>query len=96
MNFKASLESRAREELDSLVAGEAAPPGHVTPVVLTGTPRDEILACARHQHADLIVLGVSGHGAIERAFLGSTAHGVIRHSDCPVLTVRTESPRNAG
>jgi nucleotide-binding universal stress UspA family protein len=81
------LETRAQGDLAALVAGIPAPP-QVSTSVLTGTPSDEILMCARQRDADLIVLGVSGHGAVERVFLGSTAHSVVRHSDCPVLTVR--------
>jgi nucleotide-binding universal stress UspA family protein len=84
------LESRAQDDLAALVADIPAPP-QVSTVVLTGRPRDEILTCARQRDADLIVLGVSGHGAVERALLGSTAHGVIRQSDCPVLTVRARA-----
>lgn len=81
------LEARAQDDLAALVADVPAPP-HISTVVLTGTPRHEILTCARKRDADLVVLGVSGRGAVERAFLGSTAHGVVRHSDCPVLTFR--------
>jgi nucleotide-binding universal stress UspA family protein len=88
VEWKRTPESRARGALTRLLAEEAAPPATVSTCVRTGTPREEILACARDRHADLIVLGVSGHGAINRALLGSTAHGVVRHSDCPVLTVR--------
>lgn len=80
-------ETRARDELTRLLAAEAGPAVHGSAIVLTGTPKHEILACARTLHASLIVLGVSGHGAIERALLGSTAHSVVRHSECPVLTV---------
>jgi nucleotide-binding universal stress UspA family protein len=86
--LRRDFESRAREMLTRLVAAEAAPPTDVSAVVLTGTPKDAILACARERHADLIVLGVSGHGAIDRALFGSTAHGVVRHSACPVLALR--------
>ena len=84
-------ETRARDELTRLLAVEARAAVHACAIVLTGTPKDEILACARMRHASLIVLGVSGHGAIERALLGSTAHSVVRHSACPVLTVRTRT-----
>ena len=88
IGWKNSLEGRASDELSVLVADIPAPPAEVSQLVVTGTPRDEILACARTRRAGLIVLGVSGRGALERAFLGSTAHGVVRHSECPVLTVR--------
>lgn len=84
-----SLEARAHDELSVLLADVPALPIDVSTVVVTGTPKDEILACARTSDADLIVLGVSGRGAVERAFLGATAHAVVRRSDCPVLTVRT-------
>jgi nucleotide-binding universal stress UspA family protein len=88
LELKRSLDTSAHSELTRLVAREPAPPVAVSTLVLTGGSKDAILACARDRHADLIVLGVSGHGAIDRVLLGSTAHGVVRHSACPVLTVR--------
>jgi nucleotide-binding universal stress UspA family protein len=89
--LKRDLEDEAREQLRRLVAHELPPPAVVSALLEAGTPRDEILACAQRHHADLIVLGVSGHGAVDRAILGSTAHAVVRHSQCPVLTVRAGS-----
>jgi len=56
-----------------------------------GNPPEKILEAAKDRGADLIVLGVrsaTGHlGAathVERA----TAHNVVAHAQCPVLTVR--------
>jgi nucleotide-binding universal stress UspA family protein len=57
-------------------------------VVAVGKPSREILRAAAEIGADLIVMGVHGRGALERAMLGSTTHQVIRHATCPVLTVR--------
>ena len=86
--LRRGVESQVREKLTRLVAGEAVSPASVSALVLTGTPKDAILACARERHADLIVLGVSGHGAIDRTLFGSTADGVVRRSECPVLALR--------
>jgi nucleotide-binding universal stress UspA family protein len=36
-------------------------------------------------------LGTHGRSGIPRMFLGSTAEGVVRHSQIPVLTVRAAS-----
>jgi nucleotide-binding universal stress UspA family protein len=36
---------------------------------------------------DLLVLGTRGHGRIRRALLGSTAHEVLRETECDVLLV---------
>jgi len=60
-------------------------------VVRFGSPADQILKLAVERDADLIVMGVRGnHGVpgaathLERA----TAHKVVAHAPCPVLTVR--------
>ena len=39
------------------------------------------------KNVDLIVIGTRGHGGIKKLFLGSTAEKVVRHANCPVLTV---------
>lgn len=58
--------------------------------VVRGTPHWEILRRVEQTHADLIVLGTDGAGAIARAFLGSVADRVLRSSTTPVLLVPGE------
>ncbi|MBM3818816.1 MAG: universal stress protein [Acidimicrobiia bacterium] len=58
------------------------------PLVLAGKPSREILRVAAEQQDDLIVMGVLGRGALDRAFFGSTAEHVVRQASCPVLTLR--------
>jgi nucleotide-binding universal stress UspA family protein len=60
-------------------------------VVKFGHPAEEILKVAKERDADLIVLGIRDAGA----FIGAathlertTAHKVVVHAACPVLTVR--------
>jgi len=43
---------------------------------------------AADEKFDLIVMGVSGHGAIDRWVFGSNTASLIRGSHCPVLVVR--------
>jgi nucleotide-binding universal stress UspA family protein len=38
---------------------------------------------------DLIVMGTKGAGGLEEILIGSNAEKVVRHSTCPVITVRT-------
>jgi nucleotide-binding universal stress UspA family protein len=54
----------------------------------TGVPHEEIVAQARDERADLVVIGTTGRGGINRALLGSVADRVVRLAPCPVLTVR--------
>jgi nucleotide-binding universal stress UspA family protein len=57
-------------------------------VVSSGRAAREIVRVAGDQQADVIVLGVTGRSAIDRALNGTTAYQVIRMAPCPVLTVR--------
>jgi nucleotide-binding universal stress UspA family protein len=56
-----------------------------------GEPSHEILAFAKAQKADLVVLGTHGRTGIQHALMGSVAERVVRRASCPVLTVRPEA-----
>ena len=57
-----------------------------------GVPYEEIVATARAESADLIVIGTHGYGGVDRLLLGSVADRVIRRATCPVLSVRQPDP----
>ena len=86
--LRKSIESDASEALTRLLPRSANGPRTQT-IVALGKPGDAIVKVARGRSADLIVMGVSGRGALDVALLGSTAHHVIRGGTWPVLTVRT-------
>jgi nucleotide-binding universal stress UspA family protein len=48
----------------------------------------EIIAAAREEEADLIVMGTHGRTGLAHALIGSVAEKVVRKAPCPVLTVR--------
>ena len=58
------------------------------PVCQLGKPAEEIMKVAAKHHADLIVMGAKGLGAIARFLLGSVSTRVVQHSSCSVLVVR--------
>jgi nucleotide-binding universal stress UspA family protein len=56
-----------------------------------GNPADRILEAAEEHEADLIVLGVrdaAGRLGAATHLERTTAHKVVAHAGCPVLTVR--------
>lgn len=55
-----------------------------------GRTADVIISTAERHKADLIILGASRHGRIERALLGSVAYEVATNAPCSVLIVRTQ------
>ena len=58
------------------------------PLCQLGKPAQEIMKVASKQHADLIVMGAKGLGAIARFLLGSVSTRVVQHANCAVLVVR--------
>ncbi len=58
--------------------------------VVTGIPSEEVLAAAKADDVDLIVVGTRGKTGLEHVMLGSTAERIIRMAPCPVLAVRSE------
>lgn len=56
--------------------------------IKVGRPADVICDAARRHKADLVVIGASRHGTLERALLGSVAFEVATHAPCSVWIVR--------
>ncbi len=85
--LRESLEQEASESLNALVGTPTE--HHIDVAVRHGRAGAEVVRFARETQAELVVLGVSGRGALDRALLGSTAHQVLRDAPCPVMTVPT-------
>ncbi len=56
-------------------------------LVRIGRAWSEIPDTAKALAIDLIVLGAHGETSLKHPLLGSTAEGVARHANCPVLTI---------
>ena len=66
------------------------------PVCQIGKPAAEIMQVAAKHHADLIVMGAQGLGAIDRFLIGSVSTRVVQHANCSVLVVRSQSKHHRG
>ncbi|MBI2162005.1 MAG: universal stress protein [Candidatus Rokubacteria bacterium] len=58
--------------------------------ITSGLPARQIVAYARKNAIDLIVIGTHGRTGVTRALLGSVAEAVVRRAPCRVLTVPPE------
>jgi nucleotide-binding universal stress UspA family protein len=69
-------------------AAQAAGASRVSTYTLHGEAAPEIVAEARRQHADLIVIGAHGQTGLSRFLMGNTAEVVVRTAPCPTMLVR--------
>ncbi|HLT00766.1 MAG TPA: universal stress protein [Geminicoccaceae bacterium] len=53
-----------------------------------GSPADEILAMAKAEGVDMIVLGTRGLSRPKALFLGSVSHKVVNQAECTCVTVK--------
>jgi nucleotide-binding universal stress UspA family protein len=88
MRVRAAAEADVLTRLRELVPSDVRSYCTVETIVLDGKAHRQVLAAAADRHADLIVMGVSGHGPVDRWVFGSNTSSVIRGAQCPVLTVR--------
>jgi len=82
------IEKGAREALEDVLPAEFRGTIPVEYLIRHGAPFVEIIRCAEEIKASMIVCGTHGRTGLKHALIGSVAENVVRHSPCPVLTVR--------
>lgn len=84
LRLHADADKRLRELRDELAARNVK----VRTLVGHGPAASEIIAVARKEAADLIVISTHGSTGLGHLVFGSVAEKVVRQAECPVLTVR--------
>jgi nucleotide-binding universal stress UspA family protein len=89
------LRDHLRTDRDALLERAAArlrrPGLEVRTRSVEGRAASVIVDAAKEMEADLVILGARGHGAIERALLGSVSAEVVDQAPCAVLVARHSS-----
>src|SRR6266566_5303329 len=83
------IEDAARRQLAALLIDNDERPLRARSVLMrSDMPAAAIVDYANEAHADVIVMGTHGRGALAHLLMGSVAERVVRTAPCPVLTVR--------
>lgn len=83
------LMAQTRDTLDRAVERAVGDGTAPETLIVEGSPAEALIATAREQRADLIVIGSHGRRGVRRLFLGSVAESVVRGATTPVMVVRT-------
>ncbi len=79
---------RLAEEVESVMGPHGA--FEIQETVVHSQPAPALIAASKH--ADLLVVGSSGHGAFASMLLGSVSRHCVTNAVCPVVVVRHQSP----
>lgn len=83
-----SLDERSSRIVDFYRSRIASGTTVVRSLVRAGSPADEILATAAEERVDLVILGTSRKGRLDRLITGSVAKEVEERAAMPVLRAR--------
>ncbi len=92
--YREPLEQYAEDNANKILtdAEKRAKDAGLTDIVTMkkeGSPRSAIAKkIAPEVNADLIVMGATGYGMVERMFVGSVSESTVRHSHCSIMIVR--------
>jgi len=84
------VEENARKSLIQFCDSYLEEDARVSMRVMSGDPASQIIASAKNESADLIVMGTHGRRGMEYSLFGSVAARVVRFSLVPVLTVNPD------
>jgi nucleotide-binding universal stress UspA family protein len=92
----ADMERESRDVVDAAVERAKRAGLQASGAMRLGVPFEEILAYAKAEKADAIVMGTHGRSGLRRLFIGSVAESVLRKAFCPVIVVRGTVPLPEG
>ena len=82
------LTQSAKERMEKFVAENLANAPHgCSSKVVVGHAATEIVNYAKESGAGMIIMCTHGYTGVKHVLLGSTTEDVLRHAECPVLSV---------
>jgi len=86
--FIMKLIEKREEQFAALLQNPKYKGINIVDKLLKGTPYQEISEILTEIKADMVIMGTTGADTWEENLIGSTAEKVVRHSGCPVFTLR--------
>lgn len=86
--YMSDMVEKRKEQLKALEVANAAKPYEFSTKISFGNPYAGIAAEITDIKADLVVMGSKGSSGLEELLIGSNTEKVVRHSKCPVITVK--------
>jgi len=88
------LYKKRKGQLEDLISDPRYANIDIIDKIMLGTPYHAIEEEITDSEADFIIMGTTGVNDWEESLIGSTAEKVVRHSSCPVITLRKKVKLN--
>ena len=85
--FQQESQKRAEARLNSAFNTAKVDLCDVRTELMIGSPLHAIIDYVHKIHADLVIIGTHGHGAVAALLIGSVAEGLVRKAVCPTLVI---------
>ena len=86
--FNLSLIKKARKQMETLLGSPIFNGIKVKGELKMGTPFHGMRTIITEKKVDLVVMGTAGKTKVDEMILGTNTEKVVRHAQCPVLTVQ--------
>ena len=86
--FIKQLMLKGKEDLEKLVSNRNLEKINIRTDIQVGNPYHHIARDILDNEADLVVMGSKGASGYEELLIGSNTERVVRHSNCPVITLK--------
>ncbi|MCU0357530.1 MAG: universal stress protein [Cyclobacteriaceae bacterium] len=86
--FTMKLIERSRKLMSKFAADKMFDGIKITPELRLGSPFHGMRSIITEQKVDLVVMGTAGKTDLTDMIIGSNTEKVVRHANCPVLTVQ--------
>ncbi|MCF7886136.1 MAG: universal stress protein [Candidatus Marinimicrobia bacterium] len=88
-SYREMLKESSENNLDSIVKNNLPEDLEYEKIIRTGDPAQEIDKVAKELDVDLLVISTHGRSGLGHLLFGSVAEKIIRHTSCPVLTIKS-------
>ena len=90
--YERQMRERIHEELVKLREAKLSDvPEAKVAIVVSTSAAEGICDYARKEDVDMIVVSTHGRTGLSHLLIGSVAEKVVRHAECPVLTLRSKA-----
>ena len=86
--YRENLKENSQKTLQKIIEEKTSDSIQTFAIVEQGDPAHEIMKIVKEKKIDLIVISTHGHSGLHHLIFGSVAEKIIRHTSCPVLTIR--------